>query len=124
VDLTTAKLIPSEVLPQELQRIFPEGFIEGTVGALLADYLQNHAASNLTPRGYLNYRNTTRLYLASVFKLPLLQLEKTTCGESPVGADQERLAMREVDQECFIVCLRLPRSIFRESSGTPAKASR
>jgi len=73
VDLTTAKLIPSEVLPLELQRVFPEGFIEGTVGALLADFLQNHAAGNLTPRGYLNYRSTTRSYLAPVFKLPLLQ---------------------------------------------------
>ncbi|HEX9941611.1 MAG TPA: tyrosine-type recombinase/integrase [Thermoanaerobaculia bacterium] len=73
VDPATAKLIPSEVLPPELRKVFPDGFIEGTVGALLADFLQNYAASGLTPRGYANYRDTTRAYLAPVFKVPILQ---------------------------------------------------
>jgi integrase len=73
VDPTTAKLIPSGVLPQELQRIFPDGFVEGTVGALLADFLQHHAASNLTPRGYLNYRSVVRAYLLPAYSVPILQ---------------------------------------------------
>jgi integrase len=73
VDPETAKLIPSALLPEELRKIFPEGVTEGTVGALLADYLQRHAASHLTPRGYLNYRQLTRSYLTPVFKIPVLQ---------------------------------------------------
>jgi integrase len=73
IDPATAKLIPSEVLPQELRKVFPDGFIEGTVGALLADFLQNHAAGNFTVRGYQNFRNTTRAYLAPAFKVPILQ---------------------------------------------------
>ena len=63
VDPETAKHIPSSLLPEELHKIFPEGVVEGTVGALLADYLQHHAASHLTPRGYINYRQLTRSYL-------------------------------------------------------------
>src|SRR3954453_14606422 len=55
VDPDTAKHIPASLLPEELRKIFPEGVVEGTVGALLADYLQHHAASHLTPRGYVNY---------------------------------------------------------------------
>jgi integrase len=73
VDPETAKLIPSLLLPQDLRQVFPEGVVEGTVGALLADYLQNHAAPHLTPRGYLNYRQYTRAYLTPVFKVPVLQ---------------------------------------------------
>ncbi|HEV8582147.1 MAG TPA: tyrosine-type recombinase/integrase [Thermoanaerobaculia bacterium] len=73
VDPSTAKHVRSEALPEELRRVFPEGFIEGTVAALLADFLQNYAANELTDRGYLNYRNNTRAYLAPVFKIPILQ---------------------------------------------------
>jgi integrase len=73
VDPETAKLIPSALLPEDLKKIFPEGVVEGTVGALLADYLQHHAASHLTPRGYLNYRQLTRSYLTPAFKIPVLQ---------------------------------------------------
>ena len=73
MDPATAKLVHSEALPEELRRVFPEGFIEGTIGALLADFLQNHAIKELSPRGYLNYRNTTRAYLAPVLKIPILQ---------------------------------------------------
>lgn len=73
VDPETAKLIPSSLLPEDLKKIFPEGIVEGTVGALLADYLQHHAASHLTPRGYLNYRQLTRSYLTPSFKIPVLQ---------------------------------------------------
>ena len=71
VDPAMAKLVPAEILPEELRRVFPEGYIEGTVGALLADFLQNYAAKELSPRGYLNYRNTTRAYLAPAFKVPI-----------------------------------------------------
>ena len=71
VDPAMAKLVPAETLPEELRRFFPEGYIEGTVGALLADFLQNYAAKELSPRGYLNYRNTTRAYLAPAFKVPI-----------------------------------------------------
>jgi hypothetical protein len=49
VDPDTAKHIPASLLPEELRKIFPEGVVEGTVGALLADYLQHQAASHLTP---------------------------------------------------------------------------
>ena len=35
IDPATAKLIPVELLPQELRKIFPDGVIERTVGALL-----------------------------------------------------------------------------------------
>jgi integrase len=73
VDPETAKLIPTTLLPEDLRKIFPEGIVEGTVGALLADYLQHHAASHLTPRGYLNYRQLTRSYLTPAFKIPVLQ---------------------------------------------------
>jgi integrase len=55
--------------------------IEGTVGALVAEYLQRHAALHLTPRGYLNYRQITRSYLTPVFKVPALQF-----GEEDVRA--------------------------------------
>ena len=81
VDPQTAKLIPSSLLPEELRKIFPEGVVEGTVGALLAEYLQHHAASHLTPRGYLNYRQLTRSYLSPAFKIPVLQF-----GEEDVRA--------------------------------------
>jgi integrase len=73
VDPETAKFIPSALLPEDLRKVFPEGVMEGTVGALLADYLQHHAAIHLTPRGYLNYRQYTRTYLTLVFKAPVLQ---------------------------------------------------
>jgi hypothetical protein len=73
VDPETGKLIPSVLLPEDLRKIFPEGIVEGTVGALLANYLQHHAASHLTPRGYLNYRQLTRSYLTPAFKIPVLQ---------------------------------------------------
>jgi len=65
--------IPASLLPEELRKIFPEGVVEGTVGALLADYLQRHAASHLTPRGYLNYRQLTRSYLIPSYKIRVLQ---------------------------------------------------
>lgn len=39
VDPETAKHIPTFLLPKDLKKIFPEGIVEGTVGALLADYL-------------------------------------------------------------------------------------
>jgi hypothetical protein len=81
VDPQTAKLIPAALLPEELRKIFPDGVIVGTVGALLADYLQRHAASHLTPRGYLNYRQLTRSYLNPAFKVPVLQF-----GEEDVRA--------------------------------------
>ena len=55
--------------------------VEGTVGALLADYLQHHAASHLTPRGYLNYRQLTRSYLAPTFKIPVLQFAEKDVRE-------------------------------------------
>jgi integrase len=73
VDPETAKLIPASLLPEELRKIFPEGVVEGTVGSLLAEYLQRHAALHLTPRGYLNYRQLTRSYLTPAFKIPVLQ---------------------------------------------------
>src|ERR1700704_3844450 len=81
VDPDTAKYIPASLLPDELRKIFPEGVVEGTVGALLADYLQHHAASHLTLRGYLNYRQLTRSYLTSTYKIPVLQF-----GEEDVRA--------------------------------------
>lgn len=81
VDPDTAKHIPAPLLPEELRKIFPEGVVEGTVGALLADYLQHHAASHLTPRGYLNYRQLTRSYLTPAYKIPVLQF-----GEEDVRA--------------------------------------
>lgn len=73
VDPATAKLIPSALLPEDLRKVFPQGVIEGTVGALLADFLQNHAAMHLTPRGYQNYRQYTRAYLALVFNASVLE---------------------------------------------------
>jgi hypothetical protein len=81
VDPDTAKHLPASLLPEELRKIFPEGVVEGTVGALLADYLQHHAASRLTPRGYLNYRQLTPSYLTPTYKIPVLQF-----GEEDVRA--------------------------------------
>jgi integrase len=73
VNPETARLIPAALLPEDLRKIFPAGVFEGTVGALLADYLQHHAASHLAPRGYLNYRQFTRTYLTPAFKIPVLK---------------------------------------------------
>ncbi len=81
VDPDTAKQIPATLLPDELHKIFPEGVVGGTVGALLADFLQHHAASHLTPRGYLNYRQLTRSYLTPAYKIPVFQF-----GEEDVRA--------------------------------------
>jgi integrase len=89
VDPQTAKLIPSALLPEELRKIFPDGVVEGTVGGLLADYLQRHAASHLTPRGYLNYRQLTRSYLTPAFKVPVLQF-----GEEDVRALLSQITRR------------------------------
>src|SRR6202140_255254 len=81
VDPETAKRIPPTLSPGELGKILPEGVGRVTVGALLADYLQHHASSHLTPRGYLNYRQLTRSYLTPAFKIPVLQF-----GEEDVRA--------------------------------------
>ena len=76
VDPETAKLIPCALLPEDLRKVFPEGIVEGTVGALLADYLQNHVATHLTPRGYWNYRQHARNYLSPSFRIPVLQFKE------------------------------------------------
>jgi len=89
VDPDTAKHIPAFLLPEELRKIFPEGVVEGTVGALLADYLQHHAASHLTPRGYVNYRQLTRSYLTPTYKIPVLQF-----GEEDVRALLSQITRR------------------------------
>jgi integrase len=66
-----AKRIPCESLPEALRRTFPGGVLEGTVGYLLKEFLEKYAASQLTPRGYLNYRQVTRAYLAPAFDIPV-----------------------------------------------------
>jgi hypothetical protein len=56
------KLIPAKSLPEDLQPLFPEGAMEGTVGALLSDFLTD-ARSRLRPHTYRNYRAIARSYL-------------------------------------------------------------
>jgi integrase len=73
LDPQTAKLIPCHTLPEELQRVFPEGCVQGTMGELIAEYLRGYAAGNLTPRGYSNYRQIARSYLTPCFKVPVPQ---------------------------------------------------
>ena len=65
------KLIARDDLPADLQSIFPHGVLPGTVGFLLKDYLDRHASLHLTPRSYINYRQTTRAYLSPVYLAPI-----------------------------------------------------
>jgi integrase len=62
VDGLAPKWIAAETLRQDLRPLFPEGVIEGTLGALLADYL-THAKTQLATRTYLGRRATARTYL-------------------------------------------------------------
>jgi integrase len=65
--------IPVEDIPDDLKSRFPNGVMPGTVGYLLKEFLQKHAAvaGNMTPRGYLNYRQQTSGYLKGVYEIPL-----------------------------------------------------
>jgi hypothetical protein len=102
VDPDTAKHIPASLLPDELRKIFPEGVVEGTVGALLADYLQHHAASHLTPRGYLNYRQLTRSYLTSTYKIPVLQFGEEDVCVPVQQAGEPQGGAAEVEEALFV----------------------
>jgi integrase len=76
IDPASAKLRGPELLPEELRKIFPEGVVEGTVGALMAEYLEMHAAKELAVRTYANVRQTARAYLSGIFKVPVLQFQE------------------------------------------------
>src|SRR6185295_6675975 len=57
--------------PEDLRPLFPEGAIEGTIGALLAAYL-THARTKLATRTYCNYRGTAKTKLLPRFgKIPI-----------------------------------------------------
>ena len=70
--LQPGELIPCELLPEELRRVFPDGVLGGSMGALLKDYLQNSPnVKKLKPRSLQNYKNVTQGYLACIFKVPI-----------------------------------------------------
>ncbi len=56
------RLIPATSLPEDLQDLYPGGTVEGTVGALLCDFL-TYAKSRLRPHTYQNYRVIVRTHL-------------------------------------------------------------
>jgi integrase len=71
VDGLAPKWIGAESLAEDLRAMFPEGVIEGTVGALLAEYF-THARNQLAPRSYKGYRAAAKTYLLSRYaKIPL-----------------------------------------------------
>jgi integrase len=65
----------------DLQKLFPEGVIEGTVAALFVDFFQ-HSASQLKPRTYRNYKAAARTHVLPRFaKYPI-----SSFGEDDVTA--------------------------------------
>jgi len=62
VDGLAPKWIAAEALPEDLRLLFPEGAIEGTMGALFAAYL-THAKGQLATRTYIGYRGVAKTYL-------------------------------------------------------------
>src|SRR5262245_21366485 len=71
VDGRAPKWIATESLPEDLRPLFPEGGIQGTVGALLAAYLTD-AKTRLAPRTYIARRRLTKADLLPRYgKVPL-----------------------------------------------------
>lgn len=62
VDGLAPKWIAVESLPEDLRPLFPEGAIEGTVGALMAEYL-THSKAQLATRTYNARRATTKTHI-------------------------------------------------------------
>lgn len=78
VESLAPKWIDPESLPEDLRRVFPEGAIEGTMGALLAGYLTDARQVNkqgkgkLAIRSYCNYRGIVKTILLPRFaKIPI-----------------------------------------------------
>ena len=71
VDGLAPKWIAAESLPEDLRPLFPEGAIQGTVGALLVAYL-TQAKTQLATRTYISYRRVAKAELLPRFgKVPI-----------------------------------------------------
>lgn len=65
------KRIAAESLPEDLQTMFPDGVVEGTIGALLAEYF-THARNHLATRSYNGYKGSAKTHLLPRYtKIPV-----------------------------------------------------